>query len=68
MFCNKLRSPKGYENGFGMIFVSATMVVNFICADKQEGAKYILKRVDYHLWVSSVADGYPIPDLRISCR
>jgi hypothetical protein len=51
-----------------MIFVNATIAVNFVCADKQEGAKYLLKLVDNHLWVSSVADGYPNPDLRFSCR
>jgi hypothetical protein len=51
-----------------MIIVSATIAVNFGGAGKQEGAKYLLKRVDNHLGVSLVADGYPNPDLRISCR
>ena len=41
-----------------MIFVSPTMVVNFVCADKQEGANHLLKRVDNHSGKSSVADGY----------
>jgi hypothetical protein len=51
-----------------MIIVFAMMDVNFICAGGPGRAKYLLKLVDYHLWVSSVADGYPNPDLRISCR
>jgi hypothetical protein len=68
VFCPKLRSADGCGNEFGMFFVSATIVVNFVCADKQEGAKYLLKLVDNHLWVSSVADGYPNPDLRITYR
>jgi hypothetical protein len=60
VFYHKLRSAEVCGNGFGMIFVNATIAVNFVCADKQEGAKYLLKLVDNHLWVSSVADGYPI--------
>jgi hypothetical protein len=53
---------------FEMIFVTATMAADFACAGGPGRAKYILKLVDNHLWVSSVADGYPNPDLRISCR
>ena len=45
-------------NGFMMIFVSATIPVNFGCAGGPRRANYLLKLVDYHLWVSSVADGY----------
>ena len=68
MFCPKLRSADGCGNEFGMFFVSATLTVNFVCAGRKGEANLLLKLVDYHLWVSSVADGYPNPDLRILCR
>ena len=56
MFCQDLRSAEVGGNGFGMIFVSAMMTVNFGGAGEPGRANYLLKLVDNHLWVSSVAD------------
>jgi len=35
VLCQKRRLAEGCENGFMMIFISPTMVVNFICAGRQ---------------------------------
>ena len=40
MFCQKLRSAEGCGSGFEMIFVSATIAVNFVCACKQGGGNF----------------------------
>ena len=68
MFCQDLRSAEVGENGFGMIFVTETIRANFICAGRQAGVIWRNKRADNHSGMSSVADGYPNTDLRISCR
>jgi hypothetical protein len=53
---------------FEIIFVTATIAVNLLCAGRQGEANHPLKLVDNRSVRRLVVDGYPNPDLRFTCR